>query len=72
MLTSPTPEALIDELDSPRQLDEEIRVFDVVNIDEKMLERLAVLGKGLVLEIFETGWVEGDEGQDVGDFSVQE
>lgn len=63
---------LVDELDGPGQLDEQVGVVDVVNVDEQVLERLAVLGEGLVLEVFEAGGVEGDEGQDVGDFPVEE
>jgi hypothetical protein len=53
-------EPFIYELDGLGELDEEVRVLDIVNVNEEVLEGLAVLGEGLVLEIFEAGWVEGD------------
>lgn len=72
MPASLAAETLVDEVDGLGQLDEEILVLDVVNVDEEVLEGLAVLGEGLVLEVFEAAGVEGDEGEDVCDFAVQE
>jgi hypothetical protein len=51
---------LIYELDGRGKLDEEIRVVDIVNVNEEVLKGLAILGEGLVFEIFEAGRVEGD------------
>lgn len=72
MPASLAAEAFVNELDGLGQFDKEILVLNVINVDEEVLEGLAILGEGLILEVFEVAGVEGDEGEDVCDFAVQE
>jgi hypothetical protein len=62
-----TTQGLANESHRAWQLDEEVGVLCVVNVDGQVLYLTPILGPWLILEILQSGRVNRNHGQDMGD-----